>query len=278
MSGRSWVVSSTVVPRAARSATRNVRSRSLLTRSSPMVGSSSTSSSGECSSAAVTSPRIRWPSESCRTGVARNGSMSSSSTHSSSRGSPGRRPAAGGWRRAAGTTRAAAGPTTAGCAGRTRRRSGGPARAAAAPGPARTPGPARGRHQHPGEHLDRGRLAGPVGADEADALARRDRNVIPSTAATTSRFRRSRPAAGVRRSPGAGPHVDDHEPVPSSGAPRCARPARRGGRQQRRPGARTTTASRQPERVGRGRGAPAPGSRPRTRRDTKEKNRRSTVP
>ena len=62
----------------APSAARNARTACLLTRSSPIVGSSRNSTSGPCSSAAVSSPRIRWPSESCRTGMSRNGSRSSS--------------------------------------------------------------------------------------------------------------------------------------------------------------------------------------------------------
>ena len=69
MSVRSWVVSSTVVPRSAFSSRRNSRTLALLTTSSPIVGSSRYSTSGSCSSAAAMSPRIRCPSDSCRTGT-----------------------------------------------------------------------------------------------------------------------------------------------------------------------------------------------------------------
>ena len=69
MSLMSWVVSSSVVPRSARSVIRKCRSRSLLIMSSPIVGSSSTSSRGLCTRAAATSPRIRSPNDSWRTGV-----------------------------------------------------------------------------------------------------------------------------------------------------------------------------------------------------------------
>ena len=56
---------------------------------SPRPGRSSarpgTAPRGPCSSAAVSSPRIRWPSESCRTGVSRNASRSSSARQRRSR-------------------------------------------------------------------------------------------------------------------------------------------------------------------------------------------------
>ena len=59
----------------------------LLTTSSPMVGSSRKSTSGPCSSEIVSSPRMRCPSESWRTGMSRNSSRSSRSRQS---GQPGR--------------------------------------------------------------------------------------------------------------------------------------------------------------------------------------------
>ena len=73
MSARSWVVSSTVTPRSRLTSDRNSRTAALATTSRPIVGSSRKTISGSCRSAAVSSPRIRWPSESWRTGVAMNG-------------------------------------------------------------------------------------------------------------------------------------------------------------------------------------------------------------
>ena len=168
MSLMSWVVSSRVVPCSARSAIRNCRSRSLLIMSRPMVGSSSTSSRGLCTSAAATSPRIRSPSDSWRTGVSSSWSAMPRPSTSSAVRSPAAAGRAGGWRPGSGTSRAAAGPTRAGCAGRTPPRSRGPARRRCGTGsrPQVRTVPA-GRHQDAGDHLDGGGLAGPVGADVA---------------------------------------------------------------------------------------------------------------
>ena len=61
-----------------------------------------------------------------------------------------------------------------------------------------------GRHQDAGEHLDRGRLAGAVGADVADRLARPRRSTSgrrprrPCAGARPSRTLKSRPSASVR--------------------------------------------------------------------------------
>ena len=76
-STRSWVVSRTVVPCSRLISTRNSRTASWLITSSPMVGSSSSRIDGSWSRAAVSSPRMRWPSESCRTGTSSSGSSSS---------------------------------------------------------------------------------------------------------------------------------------------------------------------------------------------------------
>ena len=80
MSARSCVVSSTVTPRSRFTSARNCRTARLRARrrarSSARRGRRPP---GSCSSAAVSSPRIRWPSESWRTGVARNGPRSSCS-------------------------------------------------------------------------------------------------------------------------------------------------------------------------------------------------------
>ena len=91
----------------------------------------------------------------------------------SGRGSRGSAPAGCGTSSAAGRrSRAAAGPTTASSAGRRRRRSAAPARRAARLGssPATRTCPPVG-HEDAGEHLDRRRLPGAVGADVADHLA-----------------------------------------------------------------------------------------------------------
>ena len=81
----SCVVRRSVVPRSARSRARKRRRFSLLIMSRPIVGSSSTARAGECSRAAATSPRMRCPSDSVRTGRARNDERSSSSASTSNR-------------------------------------------------------------------------------------------------------------------------------------------------------------------------------------------------
>ena len=151
-------------------------------------------SSGSCSSAAVSSPRIRWPSESWRTGVARN---SAEVEHLARSGRGSRGAAARGRGRcgaAARTSRRAAGPTRAASAGRTRPRCGARARSAAASGsrPATRSRPALG-HEDAGQHLDRRRLAGAVRADVADDRAALDRERDPVDGAAR---RAARGAAG----------------------------------------------------------------------------------
>jgi hypothetical protein len=69
------------------------------------------------------------------------------------------------------------------------------------------PGPARRRHEHAGEHLDRGGLARPVRAEEADRLARRDRQ----RHALDGRHPLP-PGHGERPAQALG--FDDHDPVP----------------------------------------------------------------
>ncbi len=175
MSARSCVVSITVTPRSRLISTRNSRTRCRATTSSPIVGSSRKTTSGSCSSDATSSPRMRWPSDSCRTGVARNG-IEIEQLPEARRGSRGSgRPAPCRCAAAARTSPGAAGPTRAGSAARTWRRSGG--RAGSAPATARAPRPARarGRHEDPREHLHRGRLAGAVRPDVADHVAALDR-------------------------------------------------------------------------------------------------------
>ena len=68
MSARSCVVRSTVVPSCRLISCRNSRTFALATMSRPIVGSSRKSRGGRCSSEAARSQRIRSPSESLRTG------------------------------------------------------------------------------------------------------------------------------------------------------------------------------------------------------------------
>ena len=171
MSGRSWVVSRIVVPASARSAARNDRSASLLTMSSPTVGSSSSSSSGECSSAAVDLAAHPLPERELpdRGVQERAPCPAARRTAPAGAGPLGRQPVDRGQQ-----------PERLG------QRQVPPQLAALAehdpdppgqlpPLPNRLqpahPDPARGRHEDPGEHLDRRRLAGAVRADVADALA-----------------------------------------------------------------------------------------------------------
>ena len=69
------------------------------------------------------------------------------------------------------------------------------------------PGPAHGRHEHAGQHLDRGGLARPVRAEEADGLARRDgeRHALDG---------RHPLAPSHHERPGQALRLDDHDPVP----------------------------------------------------------------
>ena len=209
-----------------------------------MVGSSSTSSSGRCSSAAVTSPRMRWPSESCRTGVARNSASRAARRTRRARSRRRRHPVDGAVQVEA--LAAAAGPTRAGCAARTRRRCAGPASRRSRTGSSpHTRGPARGRHQHAGQHLDRGGLARPVRAEEADRLARRDgqRHALDGRHPLPPRHD-ERPGQPV------GFDVIT-TPSPGSGAPRCARRARRPRPwPPRRAGSSSAATSGKPERIG----------------------------
>ena len=174
---------------------RKCRSRSLLIMSSPMVGSSSTSSRGLWTSAAATSPRIRSPSDSWRTGV------------SSERVQP---EPLDQLRRAAPAASAGIRWMAARIAERVAQREVPPQLAALPEHDADLAGQppalrhrveaagahlADGRHQDAGDHLDGGRLAGPVGADvAAPPRPRRSGQLMPSTACTIFLVRRTRPA------------------------------------------------------------------------------------
>ena len=177
MSARSCVVSISVVSPAAPIVARNARTACLLTTSRPIVGSSRNSTSGRCSNAAVISPRIRWPSDSWRTGVASNSSSPSSDRHS-------RKP-----RRVLGRRHPV---DVAQQLERVAQRQIPPQlrplaeHDADAQREARTVGHrpetahahrAAARRQHAGHHLERGRLAGAVRADVADHLAAIDREI-----------------------------------------------------------------------------------------------------
>ena len=99
MSPMSWVVSSSVVPRSARSATRNSRSRCFESTSRPIVGSSRMSSSGECSSAAaISAAHPLAERQLAHRGVERARPISSCSTSSSVRAARRARRRAGGSR------------------------------------------------------------------------------------------------------------------------------------------------------------------------------------
>ena len=69
------------------------------------------------------------------------------------------------------------------------------------------PDPARGRHEHAGEHLDRGGLPRAVGPEEADRLARRDGQRHPFDGGHAL-------APSDDERPGQALRLDDHEPVP----------------------------------------------------------------
>ncbi len=177
MSARSWVVSTTVVSPRSRSSARNARTACLLTTSSPIVGSSRNSTCGPCSSATVSSPRIRWPSESCRTGVSRKRQVELTRSSRASRAAW----SAGGTRQ---MCRASSNESRSGrshhscerCPNTT------PIRAARRL-PLRhrhqpaDPHLAAAGHEHAGEHLQRGRLAGAVRAEVAEHLAALDPQV-----------------------------------------------------------------------------------------------------
>ena len=211
MSPRSWVVSSSVVPRSRRSATRNSRSRCLLSTSRPIVGSSRKSSSGACSSAAAISPRIRWPSDSWRTGVSSSGAHLEQLDELGRCGAGPRRRRAGGSRpRIANESRSGRShhscvrwPKTTPI----RRASSTPLAQRVEPARAHR---ARGRHQDAGEHLDRGRLPGAVGADVADRLARAaTEKVIRVDGGDRRRVRRRPALAAHEELAGQVLHVDD---------------------------------------------------------------------
>ena len=156
-----------------------------------MVGSSRNRMAGSCSSAAAISQRMRWPSDSWRTGWSSScSSRSSADQLVAGRADSG--PAARGRCRAAGRSpRSPAGPTTAGCAGRTPRRCAPRAACAAARAtrPSTSQRPALGS-QDAGEDLDGGRLAGAVRPDEARAARPRSSEKLTPFSASIVRQRR----------------------------------------------------------------------------------------
>jgi hypothetical protein len=85
MSSRSWVVRITVVPSVRLSSRRKSRTAALASTSRPMVGSSRNSTWGAGSTAAASSARIRWPSDSDRTGTSSSGPRASTSSRRRSR-------------------------------------------------------------------------------------------------------------------------------------------------------------------------------------------------
>ena len=234
--------------RVAPSSARKPRTACLLTTSSPIVGSSRNSTSGPCSRAAVSSPRIRWPSESCRTGVSRTASRSSSSPAAAAAGPRGRRPAPGRRGAAARRSRAAAGPTRAGerwpkttpIRRASRRRCG----TGVEPADPQVPG---GRREDAGQHLQRRRLAGAVRADVAEQSRRARRS---------GRCRPRRPTAARAPAQPARPCTRDRELLAqpaasmtvttrysgSAGRPPATSRRRRHGGDRRRPAARPSRA------------------------------------